>query len=360
MKQVKQQLTYLPSKKLVAAADMVSCGTVMLNLALTGKTAGAFPKGFYTLLVGDTDSCKTFLCLATFAEAMLKPAFKDYRLIYDDNENGIQLDVPQFFGQAVADRMEIVRSRYVENFYRRIDAELAKKKPFIYVLDSENALNSKAAEKKAASNKARADAGEDEKGSFVSRGTAKAHSENLLRVTNGLEETGSILIIICQTRDRIGFGAQYDPKTRAGGRALAFFAQMQIWTEVRTNIVKQVLGQKRQIGIIVRAKVKRSRVTGRKKTIEFPIYWSHGIDNTGSMVDYLIEEGVWSVNGDREATNEGKTVTAGDFNKVLKRAKLIEWIESSPAREKKLRDLVRGRWNKVDEACAVKRKFRYA
>ena len=63
--------------------------------------------------------------------------------------------------------------------------------------------------------------GDQEGGSYGTE-KAKINSERLRPVVNALRKNGSILILISQSRDRIGFGAKFDPKTRGGGNAPTF------------------------------------------------------------------------------------------------------------------------------------------
>ena len=73
----------------VSRRDLLSTGSTLLNLACSENPFGGFLKGKYYLLVGDSDSGKTFLSMSCFAEAMIQKPFKNYRLIYDYVEDGM-------------------------------------------------------------------------------------------------------------------------------------------------------------------------------------------------------------------------------------------------------------------------------
>src|SRR5690606_38980060 len=60
------------------------------------------------------------------------------------------------------------------------------------------------------------------------------------------------------------------------------------------KIRKDVRGKKRTVGIISELRVKKNRVSGRKdRTAKFPIYYTTGLDDIGSMVNWMIEEKFW-------------------------------------------------------------------
>ncbi len=354
IRKIKESMRYEAPRKTVTRENSVSTGCTILNLGLTGKATCGVPKGKYVLLVGDSDSGKTWLCYTLLAEAAKREDMSEYRFIIDAPEDGAMMDVEYFFGKKTAERIESPPSgedsATVQEFYYNLDDCVKDGRPFIYILDSENALGSDEDIEHFEKKKSRAQAGKTEEGGG-SYGVSKAkyHANNLKRVRNQLRKNGSILIIISQTRDKIGFGAQYDPKTRSGGKALKFFADLEIWTAMKENITKAIKGKNRQIGIICQAKIKKNRATGKKRTVEFPIYHSVGIDDTGNMIDYLISEGVWK---------SGKVINAEQLGLSLPKEKLIREIEETN-REKELRKVVQGTWNEIEQASIVQRKRRY-
>jgi hypothetical protein len=167
----------------------------------------------------------------------------------------------------------------------------------------------------------------------------------------GLQKSNSILIVISQTRDNIGFGAQFNPKTHAGGRALKFYATVELWSSVREKIKKPVKGKRRTVGIICRLETKKNRITGKDRVVEFPIYHSVGIDDTGANVDYLFAENHW------KPVVCGK-IAAPEFGYKGTVEGLIIEIEKN-GHEKELQNIVANVWNGIEAACVVERKRRY-
>lgn len=332
--------------------DYLSTGSTLLNLACSDRRNGGLVKGRYFFLVGDSASGKTWFTLTFFAEAALNEEFKDYDLVYNNVEDGALMDLRRYFGQKMAERLEMTSSNTIEEFYDDMDDRFGAGKPFIYVLDSMDALSSEDEEEKFQKQKSARKAGREASGSYGD-GKAKKNSAGIRRVLAKLKETGSILIIISQTRDNIGFGSQFNPKTRAGGRALRFYAGLELWTSVKQKIKAMVKGKQRSIGIVCEVQVKKNRLTGKERRVEIPIYHSVGVDDIGGCIRWLIEEGHWT--GNKERTK----VTAPEFGFNGSVEKLVSQIEEQK-QERKLRRLVMEVWEEIEAGCVVERKSRYA
>jgi RecA/RadA recombinase len=354
---VKEGLRQKHQREKYDLKEGLSTGSTILNLACTGDPNAGFLKGHYHFVVGDSVSGKTFLSLTCLAEASIKPTFDDYRFIYDGGEGGALMNIKRFFGRGVADRLEPpalgddelpVYSETVEEFYYHVDDAIEANKPFIYIQDSMDSLSSDAEASKFEERKKAHREGKDTSGAYGDN-KAKINSAYLRKVIGPLRDTGSILIVINQTRDSFDM---FTRKTRSGGHALKFYATLELWSSVAGKIERQVRGKKRQLGIKCKIAVKKNRVTGRERTIVIPIYHSHGIDNTGSCIDYLIEEGFWKERrGVIEVEGLGPTFKA-------KREKLVQKIEGEGL-EEDVAELVGQVWNDVEKACEVKRKRRY-
>jgi RecA/RadA recombinase len=361
--------------------NLLSTGSTLLNLALTDTPNGGYAAGRYFFLVGDSNSGKTFLSMTCGAEATISETFKNYRIIYDNIEDGMLMNLDTLFSEEMADKVEPpemvegnpVFSDTAESFYYHLDDAIyqagwdPKKKqpsgvddprPFIYVLDSESSLDSESAEKKFYQHK---DAyqknkepkeGEEGNGKKVAGsygdGKAKKHSESLRHAMKGLRQTNSILIVISQTRQNItGYGPA---KTRAGGEALRFYAHAEIWSSVVEPIKKTVHDIDRKVGTRIKLEMKKNRITGKLHDVVIDIFPSYGIDDLGTCVDYLVEEGFW--------TQIKQTINAKGLDIVGTREKIIRTIERRGL-EDKLRELCGECWAAVEEACALPRKNRY-
>jgi hypothetical protein len=337
---------------------LLSSGATLLNLACSNDPAGAFLSGKYYFLVGDSRAGKTFLSMTLFAEATINKAFSNHRLIYDNVEDGMLFDIEALFNKEVAERLEhpgsarAPCSRSIEEFYFHLDDAIGTAKedetPFVYVLDSMDGLDSDAASDKFEEHKKAHRTGKTAAGSYGD-GKAKVNSQNIRRCLSGLRDTNSILLVVSQTRDNLGFG--FKTKTRSGGHALQFYSTVEIWTSLVGSIKKTVKGREREIGVNVRAKIEKNRITGERNTVQLPIYSSYGIDDIGSCVDYLIEEGHWS--------KKKQSIMAEDFDITATREKLIQTIEKEGWVEE-LREIVGDVWNSIREECRLDRKSKYS
>jgi RecA/RadA recombinase len=324
-------------------------GSTLVNLALSGKPDGGWRTGHLFLLVGDSQAGKTWIGLASLAEASIHPAFRDYRLIHFDTEGGALMSIRDHFGPKLAARLETERPTTLEELYFRLDDLADEGKPFVAVVDSMDSLSSSADDDKFDEDKKAFAAGKEAGGSFgVSK--AKVNSTRLRTVTNALAATKSIALMVCQTRQNLGFGSQFNPKVRAGGNSLKFYATGECWFSIKEKVTRRVHGVNRNVGSLVEVAVKKNRQTGWEPKVRVPILHGSGIDDTGSMVLYLIEEKHW-------AGNDVK-VTAPEFDHDGTIESLVGLIEAE-GREQELRILTASVWAEVEDACRVKRKPRY-
>ena len=336
--------------------NYLSSGSTLFNMACTGNPAGAFIPGKYYFLVGDSSSGKTFLSLTCFAEAANNPAFKNYRLIYDNSEDGALMDFEKYFGKNMASKLEPpakdkegpLYSTTIEDFYYHVDDAVQQGQPFIYILDSMDSLSSESESDKFQEQKEAFRKGKDSAGSYGD-GKAKKNSSGLRRILYHLRETGSILIIINQTRDNIS-GMGFEKKTRSGGHALRFYATLEIWLAVKGKITKTIQGKTRQLGITSQVKVKKNRITGKDRTVEVNLYHSHGIDDLGTCIQYLLSEGTWKKTGSK--------ISAPEFEFEGREADLIKLIEENNS-ESILIELVQDTWENIEKETQIIRKKKY-
>ena len=345
-------------RKRLSTKDFLSTGSTLLNLACTGNPFRGFAKGKFYFIVGDSISGKTWLSLTCLAEASINSNFDDYRFIYDNGEDGALMDIKKFFGESVYQRMEApeksddyspIFSTTIEEFYFHIDDAIRVNQPFIYILDSMDSLSSQEEVNKFDKTKIAIRKGKEAAGSYTD-GKAKKNSANLRRLLEPLKNSGSILIIINQTRDNISALPFQPKKTRSGGHALHFYATLEMWSSVAGRITKNIRGKKRQLGVNCRIQIKKNRITGRERTITIPIYHSFGIDDIGSCVDYLIDEDYWK--------QKGSKINATGFDFIGTKEKFIRYIEAQ-GMEKDIRSIVGDVWDEIEEECVIKRKPRY-
>lgn len=327
---------------------LLSTGSTLLNLACTGRHHGGFIAGKYHLIVGDSASGKSFLSMTCLAEAARSSQFEHYNLVLDDIEGGALFDIPKLFGKTLPQKLIVEHSSTLEEMYYNIDKYLSQDKPFIYVVDSMDSLITEEEEDRFQESKKASQRGKTISGTY-GLSKPKMNSQNLRRLMTPLRNTGSILIIICQTRDNIGFG--FERRTRAGGRALRFYATLEIWLSTKEKIKKTVKGKPVQIGIRSKIDVKKNRITGREHSIILPLYHSYGIDDIGSCIDFLIDQGHWSKGRNSIHAPEFKDFR-GSYDKLVS---LIEKEEL----QGKLQRLVGKVWKEIERESTLDRKPKY-
>jgi RecA/RadA recombinase len=355
---IKSIMTKRRESSMFKSQGFLSSGSTLLNLACTGTIDGAWPVGAYSLIIGDSHAGKTWLAWCAFAEACADERFDDHRLIYDGPEGGAMMDIQKFFGERLFKRIESPSydddgvpqfSESVEEFYYMLDDLLRAGEKLVYAIDSMDCLSSKVEAAKIKEMKTAFRKGRETKG-IMTDGKAKANSGNLRNVIPLLKETGSVLLVLCQTRDNLN--SMFATKTHAGGRALKFYSAIEIWLAIKKHYKQNVRGKPRETGICSNMKVAKSRITGKMLSVDVPILHGSGLDDVGSCIDYLIDESEW--------TKSGKSVGVGGFIKEFKggRSKLIQTIEEMD-KEEDLRLLVGKVWKKIEDAMSTKRKRKY-
>lgn len=328
----------------------LSTGSTLLNLAVSDRVDGGFRSGHYYFYVGSSSSGKSWLSLAGLAEASIDPLFDDYQLVYGDVEGGALMDVERYFGRRLKSRLLERRPVTVEDFYYGLDDLFDEGKPFVYVLDSMDALRAEDDEDKYQEQRKAAASGKEVGGSYGTA-KAKANSSFLPHVISRLRKTGSILLVISQTRQNVGYGSQFKPWTRSGGTSLTFYATLELWTSLAGEFTRTVGGSERNLGVYSEVHVKKNRQSGKDRTVTVPILNGVGVDDPGSLVDWLVAEGRWEKRG-------GGFIEAPEFDSKGRREDLVEKIEREN-RGQELRELAQKVWDEIEEACRVKRKGRY-
>lgn len=351
-------------KKKVDPDLLLPTSSTLLNCACSGNATGGYGMGKLVNLIGDSSSGKTLLALSCFAEMCMHPKYDDYAFIYDDVEAALEFNLDYLFGTEVSDRIDMhTTSDTIQDFYANILIAIKEGRPFVYVLDSLDALTSIEERKRTITMANRAIKMREgkkldekkEKGSYKME-KAKLLTEILRVTTRDIAHIESLIIIVSQTRDNVGFG--WTDKTRSGGRALKFYSCHEIWLSIMETI--------KDIGVGVEAKVTKNKlIGGNRRKVGFSIFDDYGVDDISSNIDFLLENGVWrmgkakTVNPKTKKKGEGRTIQATDFHLQGTKEKLITDIELRSL-EKDLQLLVGETWQNIEEAKRLRRKPKYA
>ena len=342
--QVKADISASPEvKKVIGPAKkdqfLFPSGSKMLNLACSDFVHGAFATGKVVNLIGDSSSGKTLLALSSLAEMSHNPDFNEYRLIFDDAEEALEFDIEKLFEKETKDRIELIRpSNTIEQFYGNVLKAVSMGDPFVYILDSFDALTAEAEIKRSLEYEKEK---EDKSGSYKTE-KSRMMSEMLRVIKGKIRQTNSLLLIISQTRDNIGFGAMFQPKVRSGGKALKFYSSHEIWLAVGKKETKRDV----EVGNLVYAKLTKNKLTGKRREVTFPIFYEYGADDITSCIDFLVAQQAWKkVKGG---------IDSDGFFDICSRNKLITQIEKEGL-QRELFKRTQEEWDLMEKSLSLNR-----
>ena len=307
---------------------MIPSGVTLLDLACTDTTDGFIEAGHAVNSVGARNAGKTFQALASMAETFRRygDAF-EYKLI--DAENAYQMNTAALFGREFAKRLEVIPVPLEIEWCTQALAQKMlgwmggkKPKPQFMVLDCMDQL---LAEQEYEND-------EDGKLSGALALRAVANKYLLRRVIPKIASTGSFLIYLSQEAESIGFGAKFNPKMRGGGKALGFYAFVEMWLSKGGQIKEGDV----KVGDWTIAKVARSKGNGKAREVWFPILPAYGIDDTRANLEWLWEEGVIKpAKKEDDDDNHNKQTVVKPDKKVYGIVKPAEKEEDGDGKKKK-------------------------
>lgn len=337
----------------------IPTGLTTLNLALTGDPDHGFKTGSVINIIGDTHTGKTAEVLNCLAACAHHPKLKDYKLIHDYTEGETDFNIPYLFGAKTAKRILTPHpkrspkySRTVEDFLYGLMTLLDAGDPFIYGLDSLDALTSDADLEYVEKVKKSWEKGEKPKGTY-GMGKAKTMSQLFRECCDRIDGSESLLIVVSQTRDNINPNS-FKEKTRSGGTALDFYSQVIMWLAHIGSI--KVTRREKQILIGNRTgvNISKNKYTGRSRKISFDTYYDYGIDDTASMISWLETFKGW-----KGAVKELglKDVPTKDLS-MIKRQAVAKMIEDEGL-EGELKGILVKEWRELEESLRLDRKRRF-
>jgi RecA/RadA recombinase len=350
-----QEIDEVVEPSYIDVNELVPVGSTTCHLECSGHWQGAFKLGTMVNLIGDSSSGKSLTAFTVFAECNKLKRFNNHKFIYDDVEAANEFNLAKLFGEQCADRIDqSIRSRTIEDFNDNIANLLDEGEPFIYVLDSFDGLTSEAVLKKDIENRKKREKGNETTGDYGD-GKAKIFSRFCSLRIQELRDMNSLLIVISQTRDNIGFGAMFTPKTRSGGKALKFYSAFEIWLACQKKEKKG----KRVIETNVQGKISKNKLTGHHGEFYFPILNDYGIDNIKSCINFLMDEGDWT--GTKKSVNTKGFLEFKDKKGNVKHPsikEIIDYIEEE-GKEIELYKVCQKTYDKIMESLKPDRKPKY-
>ena len=330
-------------------------GCTLLNCVLSDNAFRGCRKGTIINVVGDSSAGKSILAFTILAAIAAEPMYKNYRLIHDDAECGEAFNVEKLFGKKLAKRIEApaydsnneeMHSETVQDFHMFVKDAVEAERPFIYILDSWDSVDSEEDQKKIDEDRKLWKKGKKLSGTY---GTAKAkQASTILRnIRSDIKKTESLVIIISQVRENLNAMAFGSKKTRSGGKALKHYSWQEIWLFLGKKERKNEL----QIGVNTIIKVEKNRENGKLRNTQTVIFYDLGIDDVKSNIDWLIANG--------EIKKQKGKFYIKDLDIAAQKADLIEYIEKNNL-EIQLQKIVHRKWNEIEDSVKLHRKARFS
>lgn len=302
--------------------EFFSTGCMLLDCAL----GFGWPVGKVANIVGDKSTGKTLLAIEAFANFSI--SFPDGECHYMEAEAAFDVEYAERVGMPVQNLMIHDDIDTVEQFFIALEKVCNRPdngEPALVILDSLDSLS---------------DAEEMDKAIGESPSLAKKArkmSELFRRLVRKCKHSRTSLIVVSQTRDKIGvmFGRRY---SRSGGKALDFYAALVLYLAEIGKVYKTKTGIKRPIGVKIKARVDKNKVSAPFRECVFPIMFDYGMDDMQAALDWFIEI---------KRTDVIVDLGFGSKPSTAKIEKLIKEVGFDELR-KELSDAVRAEWKSIE------------
>lgn len=309
-------------------------GCRVLDLCVGGnKGILGFPAGKFINIVGDKSAGKTFLSNEIIANAHYKYGDK-FKWVYDDCESGYSFDTESMYGFEIMpiNPDERIHSETVEEAFCNISdfaKSLKKSECGIYVIDSLDGLTSSEQDERAEERLKLHEEGKDLKKGTYAMGKQKYLSQEFFpQLCSIIENKNILVVIISQIREKIEMFS-FDKYTRAGGKAMDFYAHTVLWLATCKKIEKK----ETPVGVVVKAKTTKSKTPRPFRECFFSFLYDYGLDGIGSSIDYLFnlrtEKGELSTKAKAiDYSGDGK-LDLNQLKEFLEEFELLEKYEDS-------------------------------
>ena len=260
-----------------AGIAFTSSGCTVLDRAL----GGGWALSRISNVVGDRSSGKTLIAIEAATNFGL--AHPGGSIWYRESEHSFDQHYASALGMPF-DRVDLTHLDTVEDFYKDLGTVIDKaQKPAFYILDSLDALSDVHEQER------------DFRSATYGTDKAAALSELFRRRVGEMATAGVTLMIISQTRSRIGgYGKTW---VRAGGKALDFYASQVVYLQQTSLVKREVKGIERITGITVKARLEKNKVSLPFRECEFEIVFGYGIDDHKANIAWLDKHK--ALNGDK-------------------------------------------------------------
>jgi len=290
--------------------DWISTGSTMLDLAVSNRPNGGIATGRLIELQGLEGSGKSLIGSHILAATQKEGGIA----IYIDTESAVSIDFLRVIGVDV-NKLIYIQLETLEDVYQTVEdlifkiRESNKDKLVTILIDSLSATTTEMEQD--------SDYGRD----GWSTGKAIINSKAMRKITNMIAKERIALVVTSQVRQKLGvsFGDKYGT---SGGLAVGFHSS----TRIRLNKALKIKDKEGEIiGLYIKAKILKSRLGPSFRTVEFPLYFSSGIDDDTSWLLYLKSKklakgGAWNkfdYTDDKTGEVTKLTFRAKDWSKLL-------------------------------------------
>lgn len=277
------------AEKLLEKSDNYArTGCLLLDLVIGGGEGLGVPYGTGLNLVGISGSGKSLLGNEVIANEYHRRKGK-LKHQYEDVECGNRFSTQEMYG------LDIMGTNQLEgkpDTVEELDArhsifldKLGKGDWGIYLLDSLDGLrDGKRKERQEERKKSYLKGKDFDKGTY-GLDAAKFLSQEFFRNQMGaVADKRSILIFVSQARQNMD-PFSFKKWTQSGGNALIHWMTTTVWFSVKSHIKQN----KKEIGLLITAKLEKSRHARPLRSCQFLFFSEYGIDDIGSNIDYLFD-----------------------------------------------------------------------
>lgn len=275
----------------------ISTGCTALDYTIANKRDGGIPVGKITTLSGQSSSGKSLMAIHACANAQKMGGLA----IYLDAEHGFNDDFARRVGLDIeGDGFWLENPTSVESVFEFVFSlchnidEMKKNGEFTYkfvliVWDS------------VAATACKADLEAENPDPTSSIGLKpRIISKNFSLLTQKAARKDIAFLCLNQLRSRIGGMPGQDPWVEPGGNALIFYPSVRVRL---SSVGKKKDRDGNIIGVETQSQVLKTRFGPPFRKAEFPIYFTHGIDDADSVLSMLEEmKGIQSLSGGQKGT----------------------------------------------------------
>ena len=274
------------------AADGLS-SSFILNAVMSGSIYGGVPNNKVTAFAGESATGKTFFVLGVVAQFLKDNP--EGGVVFYDTEAAVTKDMMESRGVdterliiAEPDTIQKFRTHALNVIEQYEKTPEAKRPPMMMVLDSLGLLSTQKEIEDSTSGKEVRDMTKSQ----LIKGAFRVLTLKLAKVNVPMLVTNHVYELI---------GSYIPTKEMGGGSGLKYAASTIAY-----------LGKKKErdgtdiVGIIIKVKMFKSRLSKENKTVEVLLRYDTGLDRYYGMVDAAIEAGVWNKSANRVDTPQGK------------------------------------------------------